>query len=173
GERWLDAICKLPAERVEVRLLSRAVELLELACNRPLTGETVPTPPAQIPERLVASNEQGHDALFDAINGLSANNKALEAAKRTSGEALAKKMHSAAAQQRPIEDNKLAGAAGFSELQTAVEELTTVLQRLSAAPEGGEEVTPATDRTPRSRMASAPRLARELRQLLQEIEAAR
>jgi len=51
--------------------------------------------------------------------------------------------------------------------------LTTVLQRLSAAPEGGEEVTSAADRAPRSRIAAAPRLARELRQLLQEIEAAR
>ena len=173
AEPLLDAICQLPAERVEVRLLRRAVELLELACNRPLTAETVPTPPAQIPERLVASIEQGHDALFDAINGLSANTKALEAAMRTSVEALETTMHSAAAQQRPIEDDKLAGAAELSELQTAVEELTAVLQRLSAAPEGGEEVTSATDRVPRSRIAAAPRLARELRQLLQEIEAAR
>ena len=82
-------------------------------------------------------------------------------------------MHSAAAQQRPIEDSKLSGAAGFSELQTAVAELTAVLQRLSAAPEGGEEAKPATDRAPRSRIAAAPRLARELRQLLQEIETAR
>ena len=173
AEPLLDAICQLPAERVEVRLLSRAVELLELACNRPLTGETVPTPPAQIPERLVASIEQGHDALFNAISGLSANTKALEAAMRTSVEALETTMHSAAAQQRPIEDDKLAGAAEFSELQTAVEELTAVLQRLSAAPVGGEEVTSATDRVPRSRIGAAPRLARELRQLLQEIEAAR
>ena len=82
-------------------------------------------------------------------------------------------MHSAAARQWPTEDNKLAGAAGFSELQTAVEQLTAVLQRLSAVPEGGDEAKSATDRAPRSRMAAAPRLARELRQLLQEIEAAR
>jgi len=173
SEPLLDAICQLPAERIEVRLLSRAVELLELACNRPLTGETMLTPPAQIPERLVASIEQGHDALFDAINRLSANTEALEAAMRTSVEALETTMHSAAAQQRPTEDSKLAGAAGFSELQTAVEQLTAVLQRLSAVPEGGDEAKSATDRAPRSRMAAAPRLARELRQLLQEIEAAR
>jgi len=51
--------------------------------------------------------------------------------------------------------------------------LTAVLQRLSAVPEGGDEAKSATDRAPRSRMAAAPRLARELRQLLQEIEAAR
>ena len=172
AEPLLDAICQLPAERIEVQLLSRAVELLELACNRPLTGETVPAPPAQIPERLVASIEQGRDALFDAINRLSTNTATLEAAMRTSVEALETTMHSAAAQQRPIEDNKLAGAAGFSELQTAVAELTAVLQRLSAAPEGGEDAKPATDRAPRSRIAAAPRLARELRQLLQEIEAA-
>ena len=50
-------------------------------------------------------------------------------------------MRSAAAQQRPVDDDKIAGAMSFPELQAAVEELTAVLRRLSAAPENMEEAT--------------------------------
>jgi hypothetical protein len=173
AEPLIDAICQLATERVEVGLLGRAVELLELACRRPLTVQAPPAPPAQIPERLVASIKQGHDAVLDAINRFSANAEALEAAIRRSVEALEAAVHSAAAQQRPIDDNKFADVTGFPELQSAVEELTAVLQRLSSAPESGEDAAPAADRAARPRTAPAPRLARELRQLLQEIEAAR
>jgi hypothetical protein len=175
AEPLLDSICQLPIERVEVGLLRRAVELLESARDRSLANETRPAPPAQIPERLVASIEQGHDALFDAVNRLSTNIEALETAMRTSVEAIETILHTAAAQQGPIDGDKLAGATGFSELQMAVEGLTIVLQRLSAVPEGGEEPISAAEGEGISppRPGSAPRVARELRQLLQEIEAAR
>jgi hypothetical protein len=61
----------------------------------------------------------------------------------------------------------------FPELQAAVEELTAVLRRLSAGPE--EEATPlaAYAAAPARRKTPAPGLARELRGLLQEIDAAR
>jgi hypothetical protein len=172
AEPLLDVICQAPAERAEVRLLRRAVELLELACNGPMVGQTMPAPPAQIPELLGASIEQRDEALLDAINRLSTNTEVLEAAIRTSFDTIETTIHSAAAQRR-IEDDKFDGASPFSELRSAVEELTAVLQRLSAVPEGAEQTAPATDRATRSRMISAPRLARELRQLLQEIEATR
>ncbi len=70
---------------------------------------------------------------------------------------------------------KLSGATSFPELQAAVEELTAVLRRLSAAPENMEEATPLAGyaSVPARRKAPAPGLARELRRLLQEIDAAR
>jgi hypothetical protein len=175
AEPLLDSVCQLPIERVEIGLLRRAVELLELACDRSLANETTPEAQAQIPERLVAAIEQGHDALFDAVNRLSTNVEALEAAMRTSVEAIETIIHTASAQQGRMDGDKLAGAAGLSELRTAVERLTVVLQRLSAVPEGSEEPIPATEGegVPPPRPGAAPRLARELRQLLQEIDAGR
>lgn len=173
AEPLLEGISQLPNELAEVGLLRRAVELLELDRNRPVANGTMPAPPAQIPERLIASIEQGHHALLDAVGRLSASTGALESTMRTSVEALETTLRMAAAQQRPSEDGKLTDAAGFPELRAAVEELTAVLQRLSAVPEGTEASARADDRTPPSQTASAPRLAHELRQLLQEIEAAR
>lgn len=173
AEPLLEVISQLPTERAEVGLLRRAVELLELVYNRPSATETMPAPPAQIPERLVASIEQVHRTLLDAVDRLSASTGALEAAMRTSIDALEATLRTAAAQEQTIESGKFAGSTGFPELQTAVEELTVVLQRLSTVPDGAEGTALAADRIPRSRIASAPRLARELHQLLQEIEAAR
>jgi len=98
--------------------------------------------------------------------------QALEAAMRRSVEAFETTMRSAAAQQQLADDDKIAGAVSFPELQAAVEELTAVLSRLSAAPEDMEEATTlAAHAVPARR--KAPALARELRSLLQEIDAAR
>jgi predicted PP-loop superfamily ATPase len=84
-------------------------------------------------------------------------------------------MRSAVAQQRPVDDDKIAGALSVPELQTAVEELTSVLRRLGTAPEyiaeGTELVADAA--VPAGRNAPAPRLARELRKLMQDIETTR
>ena len=84
-------------------------------------------------------------------------------------------MRSAAAQQRPVDDDKTAEAESFPELQAAVEELTAVLRRLSTLP-GDMVEAPALaahGTVPARRKAPAPGLARELRGLLQEIDAAR
>jgi hypothetical protein len=87
---------------------------------------------------------------------------------RTSVEAFETAMRSAAVQQRPVDDDKVL------ELQAAVEELTAVLRRLTAMPENIEEATPlAGYAVPARRKAPAPGLARALRGLLQEIDAAR
>jgi hypothetical protein len=76
------------------------------------------------------------------------------------------------AQQPASNPDRGADAAGLAELQTAMEELTAVLQRLTTLPDDAEEERSiAADPAPRRR-APAPRLARELRKLLQEIEAA-
>jgi hypothetical protein len=93
---------------------------------------------------------------------------------RISVEAFEATMRSAAAQQRPVDDRKIAGAMSFPELQAAVEELTAVIRRLSAAPEETEEAASLAAHTgPSRREAPAPGLARELQRLLQEFDAAR
>jgi hypothetical protein len=197
AEPLIETIEQLPAERTEVGLLRRAVELLEIARSAPdaLSNPASSTPP-QLLEGLVAVIDKGHRAVLDAVNRLAANTQTLEAAVRSSAEIVATMEHSAG--QRPsdvltelrgtveeltavIRDLNLAppevhpadgSAAGFqqpidglAELRGAVEELTAVIRGLDLAPSGGGGVT--RDETP------SPQLAREIRELLQEIEGAR
>jgi hypothetical protein len=175
AEPLLETISQLPAERVEVGLLRRAVELLEIACNMPAADDSrTPSAPAELPERLVAVVERDHQALLDAVNRLTANTQALETAMQSSVETLETVVRTAAAQSPPIDEEKVAYANAFPELRAAIEELTTVLQRLSASPEGAEEPAFAAEPEPvRRRRIPGPRIARELQRLLQEIEAAR
>ena len=173
AEPLLEAILQLPTEPVEVGLLRRVVELLESTRDRPRANDAMPAPPAQIPERLVASIEQGRHALLDVVSRFAASAGALESTMRTSVETLESTLHAAAVRQQPAEEDKLTGVAGLTELQAAVEELTAVLQRLSAKPERAEETAAAEEPVAIPRGVPGPRLARELRQLLQEIEAAR
>jgi hypothetical protein len=173
AEPLLELISQLPAERVEIGLLRRAVELLEVACDLPAVNDDRATgSPPQLPERLVAVVEQGQHALLDAVGRLSANTQALGAAVRASVETLETTTRLATTQQQQMDDSRIADAPDFPRLQAAIEELTAVLQRLSALPEDTEEAPLAAD--PASpRRTPAPRLARELQKLLQEIEAAR
>ena len=172
AEPLLEAIAQLAAEPVEVGLLRHVVALLDEARHGP-AADNRSGEPARLPDLLVATFEQGHRSLLDAISRLSEHSQALEAAMRTSVDALATTMRSAAAQQRPVEDDTTADATAFPELQAAVEELTAVLRRLSAVPEPAEDISLAGDIVPSRRRAPAPGLARELRRLLQEIDAAR
>src|SRR5216683_2443115 len=171
AEPLLETIAQLPAERVEVGLLRRAVELLEVACNAPASdNDRGPSAPPQLPERLVAvgrltantqalgatlrssvetlettvrtsaAQQQPMDestvanaaALLDAVGRLTANAQALGATVRSSVETLETTMRTSAAQRQPMDESNVANAAALPELQTAVEELTAVLQRLSA-----------------------------------------
>jgi hypothetical protein len=113
--------------------------------------------------------------LLDAVSRLSEITQALEAAMRTSVEAFETAMRSVAEQQRPVNDDRIVGAMSVPELQAAVEELTAVLRRLSAVPENIEVATPLAGYAgvPARRKPPAPGLARELRGLLQEIDAPR
>jgi hypothetical protein len=174
AEPLLETIAQLTAAPEETRLLRRVVSLLEAVRDHPAGDDRIDELPARFPERLVAAFEQGHLPFLDAVSRLSEITQALEAAMRTSLEALETTMRSAAAQQQPADDDKIAGAMSFPELQAAVEELTAVLHRLSAAPEDMEEATTlAAHAVPARRKAPAPGLARELRSLLQEIDAGR
>ena len=174
AEPLLETIAQLTVEPEEIRLLRRVVSLLEAGGDHPAGDDRIDELPARFPERLVAAFEQGHLPFLDAVSRLSENTQALEAAMRTFVEAFERSMRSAAAQQQPADDDKIAGAMSFPELQSAVEELTAVLSRLSAAPEDMEEATTlAAHAVPARRKTPAPGLARELRSLLQEIDAAR
>jgi hypothetical protein len=174
AEPLLETIAQLAVEPEEIRLLRRVVSLLEPGRDHPAGDDRVDELPARLLERLAAAFEQGHLPFLDAVSRLSEIAQALEAAMRSSVEAFETTMRSAAAQQQLADDDKIAGAVSFPELQAAVEELTAVLSRLSAAPEDMEEATTlAAHAVPARRKAPAPGLARELRSLLQEIDAAR
>ena len=173
AEPLLETIAQLTVQPEEIGLLRRVVSLLEAGRDDPVPDERIGELQARFPEQLFAAFEQGHLTLLNAVSRLSDITQALEAAMRTSTEAFETAMRSAAAQQRPVDDAKIGGAMSFPELQAAVEELTAVLRRLSAGPE--EEATPlaAYAAAPARRKTPAPGLARELRGLLQEIDAAR
>jgi hypothetical protein len=175
AEPLLETIAQLTAEPEELGLLRRVVALLEAGHDRSAADDGIGELPSRFPERLVAAFEEGHLPLLDAVSRLSEITQLLEAAMRTSVEAFETAMRSAAAQQRPVNDDKIAGAMSVPELQTAVEELTAVLRRLSAVPENIEVATPHPGYAgvPARRKAPAPGLARELRGLLQEIDAPR
>ena len=173
AEPLLETIARLTVEPEEIGLLRHVVSLLEAGRNRPVADDRIGELPARLPERLVAAFEQG--PLLDAVSRLSEITQALEASMRTSVEAFETTMRSAAVQQRPVDDGNIVGAVSFPELQAAVEELTVVLRRLTAVPENMEEATSLAGyaSVPARRNAPAPGLARELRGLLQEIDAAR
>jgi hypothetical protein len=174
AEPLLEAIAQLTVEPDQFGLLRRVVSLLEADRAYPMADDRIGELRARLPERLAAAVEQGQVPLLEAVNRLSENTQALDAAMRISVEAFEATMRSAAAQQPPADDGKIADAMSFPELQAAVEELTAVLRRLSAVPEDMEAgASLAGHAVPSRREAPAPGLARELRRLLQEIDAGR
>jgi len=167
-EPLIEAISELPVEGSEIRLLRRTVEILESAAAAVNSRGTVATLPP--PERLDAVIEENHRTLLDAVTHLSATTDALGATMRSSVDALGEAMSLTRAQLPVTADND--DADKFKELQGAVEGLTTVLKRLTIPSDTVEEPPTGADLTTRPR-AQEPRLARELRKLLQEIETAR
>ena len=175
AEPLLETIAQLTVVPEEIGLLRRVVSFLEARRDGPATSDGIGELPARFPERLAAAFEQGHLPLLNVLTRLSEITQALETTMRTSVEAFETTLRSAGAQQRGVDDDKSVGAMTFPELQAAVEELTSVLRRLSAMPENTEDATPLAGYTsvPARRKAPAPGLARELRGLLREIDAAR
>jgi hypothetical protein len=165
AEPLLETISQLPTERAEVGLLRRAVQLLEAPRAAPSDSDNGSASVSHQADRLVAVIQQGDRALLDAIGRLSTNTQALGASMQSSMEAFVTAMRSA-------QVNENADATALPELQEAIEELTAVLQRLTILPEEAEETSLPAAPAPRRR-AAEPRLARELRRLLQEIDADR
>ncbi len=173
AEPLLETIAQLSVEPDQIGLLRRVVSSLEAGRDHPTADDRIGELPARLPERLVAAFEQGQVPFFDAVSRLSENTQALEAVMRTSVEAFEATMRSAAAQQRPVDDGKIAGSMSAPELQAAVEELTVVIRRLTAVPEDEEATSLVAHAVPSRRKAPVPGLARELHRLLQEIDAIR
>jgi hypothetical protein len=169
AEPLLEIVAQLTVEPEETGLLRRVVSLLEAGRAGPVAGDRSGDLPARLPERLVAAFEQGQLPLLKVVSRLSEITQTLEETVRASVKAFETILRSAAAQQRPINDDKV------PELQAAVEELTAVLRRFSAGPENVDEATSLSGyaSVPARRKAASPGLARELRGLLQEIDAAR
>jgi hypothetical protein len=166
-EPLLETISQLAAVPLEVALLRRIVEVLEAACTTAAINVGAPGPALQLPERLEVVIEEGQRGLIDATRRLSGTVDAFGASLGSSVDAL-KTAISTPVQQSVIADDH----RGFSELQGAVEALTAALGRLTVVPNTNEAPTTfSADQTPRHQVKE-PRLARELRQLLQEIETA-
>jgi len=166
-EPLIEAISELPAEGAEIGLLRRAVEILESAAAAVNSRGLLATLP--LPDRLDIVIEENHRTLLDAIRHLSAATDALGATMRSSVDALGEAMSLTHAQLPATADN--GDTYKFAELQGAVEGLTAVLKGLATPPDIAEGPPIGADLTARSR-AQQPRLAGELRQLLQEIETA-
>jgi hypothetical protein len=170
-EPLIETISQQAVEHVEVGLLRRAVEVLEAACTAAATSASPRPSTLQLPERLDVVIEEGQRALLGAVGHLSATTDALGATVLSSVDALKAVIGTMAAELLPLADRGN-GASGFSELQGAIEALTAVLERLTTLPENVEEPSLGGDHAARPKVQE-PRLARELRNLLQEIEAAR
>ena len=169
AEPLIETISRLAAASLEVALLRRILEVLETACTTAAVNLGAPASTLQLPERLEAVIEEGQRGLIDAARHLSTTTDTLGATLGSSIDALKTAISTAVAQLPPIADygNQ---AFRFSELEGAVEALTVVLRRFTTMPGTIEEPTLGADQGAR-RQAQEPPLARELRQLLQEIEA--
>jgi hypothetical protein len=142
-EPLIETISQLAAEHLEIGLLRRLVEVIEAVCTA--AAVNVGAPASVTTDALGARIGSSVEALNAAIN--------------------------TAAVQLPPTADRSNEAFGFSELQAAVEALTTVLERLTTVPDTMEDTSLGADRAAR-RKVQEPHLAHELRQLLQEIETA-
>jgi hypothetical protein len=171
AEPLIETISLLAAASLEVALLRRILEVLETACATAAVNVGAPASTFQLPERLEVVIEEGQRGLIDAARHLSITTDALGATLGSSIDALKGAISTTAAQLPPIADYANQ-AFRFSELEGAIEALTAVLIRLTTAPDiiEGPTILGADQGAPRQ--VQEPHLARELRQLLREIEAA-
>lgn len=166
AEPLIEAISQIPPDELEIKLLRGAIELPEVTHATEATYDSIPQPALQLSERLEAAIEEGHRALLDSVSHLVATTDALGITLRSSIDALNSTISTSVTPLQPIVERDRV-APELSELQRAVEALTGVLERLTTTSAIAEEPSHGGGiaRTgPRE-----PRLARELRQLLQEI----
>lgn len=163
-EPLIETISQLAAEHLEIGLLRRLVEVIEAVCT---VNVGAPASTLQLPGRLEAVIEEGQRGLLDAARHLSVTTDALGAKIGSSVDALMAAINMAAVQHPPTADRENE-AFGFSELRSAVEALTAVIERLTTVPDTSLGAGGAA-----SRKVQEPHLAHELRELLQEIETAR
>jgi len=163
-EPLIETISQLAAEHLEIGLLRRLVEVIEAVCT---VNVGAPASTLQLPGQLEAVIEEGQRGLLDAARHLSVTTDALGAKIGSSVDALMAAINMAAVQHPPTADRENE-AFGFSELRSAVEALTAVIERLTTVPDTSLGAGGAA-----SRKVQEPHLAHELRELLLEIETAR
>jgi len=166
-EPLIETISQLAAEHLEIGLLRRLVEVIEAVCTVTAVNVGAPASTLQLPGRLEAVIEEGQRGLLDAARHLSVTTDALGAKIGSSVDALMAAINMATVQHPPTADREIE-AFGFSELRSAVEALTAVIERLTTVPDTSLGAGGAA-----SRKVQEPHLAHELRELLQEIETAR
>ena len=161
----IEAISEFPTEPIDVSLLRRAVELLE-AAPTPRRDRDLGDPASisQIPDRLVSALEEGHRALSNAIERLSATTDGLASTAQSSIETLESTFRVTEQRQPPA----MADMAELSQLRQAMVALTAALERVPTGPATTRDMAPGTDLAARRREAQ-PDLADQLKQLLQEI----
>jgi len=169
-EPLIETISQLAPDYLEIGLLRRLVEVIEAVATAAAAKVGAPASTLQLSERFEAVIEEGQRGLLDAARHLSRATDALGATIGSSVDALNAAINTAAVQLPPTADRGNE-AFGFSELQGAVEALTTVLDRLTTVPDTMADTSLGADRAAPRKVQ--PHLAHELRQLLQEIEAAR
>jgi hypothetical protein len=166
----IEAISGLPIEPINVALLRRAVELLEVAlAQRADRDRSDPASILQVPDQLVGALENGHRVLSDAIERLSATTDGLASTTRTSIEALESTFRAAEQRQPPPTVSAIADPVELLHLRQAVIALTTALESILTGPSAASRDTvPGTDLAARHREVQ-PGIADQLKQLLQEI----
>jgi hypothetical protein len=165
AEPLIETISRLPAETTEIGLLRRVAELFADGppANQP-PAAAAHAPTLEIPERLDEILEQGHRALFEAIERLSVMTEGLAATTRSSVEALEAAFRAAELREPAGSPYGAGDAAVMSELRDAVRGLTAVLEHVGHAAAVEGDIEPPVSR------GHGPDLALELRKLLQEME---
>ena len=167
AEPLIEIISRLPAETAETGLLRRSAELLATATTvGAQRSAAASVDPVQIPERLGEILEQGHRALFDAIERLSTTTDGLATTTRSSIEALEAAFRATELREHTQAQNSALDTAAITDLHDAVAALTAILQSIRSMPAAAEDdLAPSLPRRDRE-----PDLALELRKLLKEIE---
>jgi hypothetical protein len=170
-EPLIEMIAQLADEHVEAGLLGRLAEIIETVKTTAAVNIGAPSPTLQLPDRLEVAIEEGQRGLVAAARHLTVTTDALGATIGSSLDALKTEIATAAVRP-PATADRGSEVLEFSQLQGAVEALTAVLERLTTVANTIEEPSPAADQAARHKVQE-PHLARELRQLLQEIGTAR
>jgi hypothetical protein len=167
-EPVIETIARLPIDAMETRLLRRAVEVLDAAQGPPLaSGQGAPIG-TELPERLAGVLEDGQRHLVEAVAHMAATADALGDSTRSSLEAIEAVLRQAPPAGSASGDLRTAGAP-LTELQNAVEALTAALERATASADAAGTPLARAELTA-AHTSAEPQLARELQQLLQEIE---
>ena len=168
AEPLIEMISRLPAETAEAGLLRLSAQLLAKMQDVNPLRDAAPTAVTQLPDRLGAVLEQGHRALFEAIERLSTATDGLATTTRSSLEAVEAAFRATELREQTMTQNSGLDMVPINDLRDALAALTAMLNTVRETPavEGAQ-----VERAMASR-GHEPDLALELRKLLQEIEAA-